>query len=121
MSQRVPPAPAAVSPGVWCSALPFPNPLGFAFSYSVRVPGGVVVVDMGWDSDESWEAFVGGLKRAGAGLDDLVGVVSPTFTTITTAWPSESARTPPPGSRYTPPNSRRSRPAPATAWSRSSE
>ena len=75
MLNRAVPDPAAVSHGVWSVGLPFPNPLGFAFSYSVRVPDGVVAVDIGWDSDECWDAFVKGLSRAGACLDDLVGVV----------------------------------------------
>ncbi|TDV56328.1 MBL fold metallo-hydrolase [Actinophytocola oryzae] len=69
------PGPAEVAGGVWSVALPFPNPLGFAFSYVVPVAGGVVVVDAGWDSDTCWEAFLAGLASAGAGLDDLVGVV----------------------------------------------
>ena len=69
------PGPAEVAGGVWSVALPFPNPLGFAFSYCLRVPDGVVVVDMGWDSDECWEVFQHGLARAGASLGDLVGVV----------------------------------------------
>jgi glyoxylase-like metal-dependent hydrolase (beta-lactamase superfamily II) len=69
------PGPAEVVDGVWSVGLPFPNPLGFAFSYVVPVAGGVVVVDAGWDSDECWAAFLGGLAAAGAGLDDLVGVV----------------------------------------------
>jgi glyoxylase-like metal-dependent hydrolase (beta-lactamase superfamily II) len=69
------PGPAEVADGVWSVALPFPNPLEFAFSYVVPVSDGVVVVDAGWDSDECWDAFQGGLAAAGAGLDDLVGVV----------------------------------------------
>ncbi|MGH3759259.1 MBL fold metallo-hydrolase [Actinophytocola sp.] len=69
------PGPAEVAGGVWSVPLPFPNPLGFAFGYVVPVPDGVVVVDAGWDSDECWDAFRAGLAAAGAGLDDLVGVV----------------------------------------------
>jgi glyoxylase-like metal-dependent hydrolase (beta-lactamase superfamily II) len=69
------PGPAEVAGGVWSVALPFPNPLGFAFCYVVPVADGVLVVDCGWDSDECWAAFRGGLAAAGAGLDDVVGVV----------------------------------------------
>src|SRR4051794_11707255 len=73
--ERVVPEPAEVAGGVWSVALPFPNPLGFAFSYVVPVAGGVLVVDAGWDSDECWDAFRAGLAAAGAGLDDVVGLV----------------------------------------------
>lgn len=70
------PEPAEVAPGVHAVALPFPNPLRFAFSYSIEVSGGVVVVDAGWNSDECWNAFVGGLAAAGVGVGDVVGVVA---------------------------------------------
>lgn len=73
--EPVVPAPAEVAGGVWSVALPFPNPLGFAFSYVVPVPGGVLVVDAGWDSDECWDAFRAGLAAAGVGPDDVVGLV----------------------------------------------
>ncbi|HEY0447675.1 MBL fold metallo-hydrolase [Actinophytocola sp.] len=75
MDSAAVPEPAEVSGGVWSVALPFPNPLGFAFSYVVPAAGGVLVVDAGWDSDECWDAFQAGLAAAGAGLDDVVGVV----------------------------------------------
>jgi glyoxylase-like metal-dependent hydrolase (beta-lactamase superfamily II) len=75
MDSAAVPEPAEVADGVWSFALPFPNPLGFAFSYAVPVSDGVLVVDAGWDSDECWEAFQSGLAAAGAGLDDVVGVV----------------------------------------------
>jgi glyoxylase-like metal-dependent hydrolase (beta-lactamase superfamily II) len=75
MPSRTPPPPAEVVPGVWSAGLPFPNPLGFTFSYFVRVADGVVAVDMGWDSEESWQAFRSGLGYAGASLDQLLGVV----------------------------------------------
>jgi glyoxylase-like metal-dependent hydrolase (beta-lactamase superfamily II) len=73
--EPVVPEPAEVAGGVWSVALPFPNPLGFAFSYVVPVADGVLVVDAGWDSDECWDAFRAGLAAAGAGLDDVVGLV----------------------------------------------
>jgi glyoxylase-like metal-dependent hydrolase (beta-lactamase superfamily II) len=49
--------------------------LVFAFTYFLRVPKGFVAVDMGWESDECWNAFREGLGRAGGSLDTLVGVV----------------------------------------------
>lgn len=69
------PEPTQAADGVWSTGLPFPSPLGFAFSYLVRVADGVVAVDAGWDSPECWDAFLGGLWAAGAGLDELRGVV----------------------------------------------
>jgi glyoxylase-like metal-dependent hydrolase (beta-lactamase superfamily II) len=65
----------AVRPGVWATAVPFPSPLAYSYSYALRFPAGVVVVDLGWDSDQAWQAFRSGLQRAGTDLDDVVGVV----------------------------------------------
>ncbi|MED5803856.1 MBL fold metallo-hydrolase [Gordonia sp. Z-3] len=66
---------SAVAPGVWSTLLPFPSALSYSCSYSIRVPDGIVVVDLGWDSDAGWSAFQAGLSRAGATLSDIVGVV----------------------------------------------
>ncbi|KPM54562.1 beta-lactamase [Frankia sp. R43] len=65
----------AAADGVWATAVPFPSPLAYSYSYAVRTAGGVVVVDLGWDSDEGWSAFQTGLSRAGHGLDEIIGVV----------------------------------------------
>jgi glyoxylase-like metal-dependent hydrolase (beta-lactamase superfamily II) len=67
---------SCVSPGVWATALPFPSVLAYYFSYCVRVPHGVVIVDLGWDSDDAWRLFLAGLGRAGASLDEIIGVVA---------------------------------------------
>ncbi|MFB7992306.1 MBL fold metallo-hydrolase [Streptomyces sp. NPDC056002] len=65
----------AVAGGAWATALPFPSPLAYSYSYALRYPDGIVVVDLGWDSDEAWQAFLAGLARAGAGLDEVKGIV----------------------------------------------
>ncbi|WP_446045438.1 MBL fold metallo-hydrolase [Streptomyces olivaceus] len=65
----------AVAGGAWATAVPFPSPLAYSYSYALRYPDGIVVVDLGWDSDEAWRAFLAGLTRAGAGLDEVRGVV----------------------------------------------
>lgn len=65
----------AFQPGLWGTALPFPSPLAFSLGYLMVVDEGVIAVDLGWNSDASWEAFVRGLSLAGAEPDDLVGVV----------------------------------------------
>jgi glyoxylase-like metal-dependent hydrolase (beta-lactamase superfamily II) len=66
---------SAVAPGVWRAALPFPSPLVYSFCYVLSVDDGYVAVDLGWDSDESWELFRAVIDRAGGTLDQLVGVV----------------------------------------------
>jgi glyoxylase-like metal-dependent hydrolase (beta-lactamase superfamily II) len=66
---------APVIPGVWVSALPFPNPLKYVFSYLIETATGLVVVDLGWNTDEGWQTFLSGLSHAGKSLDDVSGVV----------------------------------------------
>ena len=66
---------SAVSPGVWVTALPFPSALSYSYSYCLRYSGGVVVVDLGWDTAEGWRTFQLGLNRAGVTLDEVIGVV----------------------------------------------
>jgi glyoxylase-like metal-dependent hydrolase (beta-lactamase superfamily II) len=72
---RTVPPPSAVAPGVWSIPIPFPNPLAYVLSYAIRVREGIVLVDLGWDSDEAWDSLQLGLRRAGADLDDVVGAV----------------------------------------------
>lgn len=77
-AKKVPPprgVASCVTPGVWATKVPFPSFLEYAFSYTVRVPGGFIVVDLGWDSDEAWAAFELGLSRAGGRPEDVIGVV----------------------------------------------
>ncbi|HEX4088595.1 MAG TPA: MBL fold metallo-hydrolase [Trebonia sp.] len=73
-SRSVPPA-AAVAVGVWSIPIPFPNPLGYALCYCIRAGAGVILVDLGWDSDEAWDALLAGLRQAGAGLRDIAGAI----------------------------------------------
>lgn len=65
----------ALAGGVWATAVPFPSPLAYSYSYALRYPDGFVLVDLGWESDEAWDALLAGLARAGAGLDEVIGVV----------------------------------------------
>jgi glyoxylase-like metal-dependent hydrolase (beta-lactamase superfamily II) len=65
----------AVAPGAWASAIPFPSPLAYNYSYALRFAAGIVVVDLGWESDDAWAAFEAGLRRAGSGLDEVIGAV----------------------------------------------
>jgi glyoxylase-like metal-dependent hydrolase (beta-lactamase superfamily II) len=66
---------APVLPGVWVTALPFPSPLKFSYSYLVEMRDGVVVVDLGCNTDDSWQTFTAGLAVAGMSLDDVRGAV----------------------------------------------
>jgi len=65
----------AVAGGAWATAIPFPGRLAYSYSYALRYADGLVLVDLGWDSGEAWRAFLAGLSRAGAGLDEVIGVV----------------------------------------------
>jgi glyoxylase-like metal-dependent hydrolase (beta-lactamase superfamily II) len=75
MTTRCVPPAAAVAAGVWSIPIPFPNPLGYALCYSVQAGRGVVLIDLGWDSAEAWDALTAGLRSAGAGLPDVLGAV----------------------------------------------
>jgi glyoxylase-like metal-dependent hydrolase (beta-lactamase superfamily II) len=35
----------------------------------------VVLIDLGWDSDEAWDVLTAGLRSAGAGLPDVTGAI----------------------------------------------
>jgi glyoxylase-like metal-dependent hydrolase (beta-lactamase superfamily II) len=62
--------------GLWSIPVPIPdNPLRYTLTYLVPGDDGIVVVDPGWYSDDSWEALTSGLKQAGASVSDVVGVV----------------------------------------------
>ena len=66
---------SAVAPGVWSFPIPFPNPLRYSFVYSVEVDRGVILVDLGWDSEQAWGALMTGLARSGHSLDQVRGAV----------------------------------------------
>lgn len=72
---RTPPDPSAVASGVWSLPIPFPNPLRYSLVYSLAVDGGVILVDLGWDSTEAWDALLTGLERSGHTLGDVRGAV----------------------------------------------
>ncbi|WP_425826846.1 MBL fold metallo-hydrolase [Streptomyces fractus] len=62
---------------VWSVPVPIPrNPLRYTLSYLLPGRTGLVVVDPGWDSDESWEVLRRGLAAAGAGPKDVTGIVA---------------------------------------------
>ncbi|MDT0331126.1 MBL fold metallo-hydrolase [Nocardiopsis lambiniae] len=62
--------------GVWSLPVPIPgNPLGFTYVYVLTGSDGPVLIDTGWDHDDSWEALVKGLARIGHGIDEVRGAV----------------------------------------------
>jgi glyoxylase-like metal-dependent hydrolase (beta-lactamase superfamily II) len=63
--------------GLWSVPVPIPdNPLRYTLCYLIPGDDGLVVVDPGWDSPEGWAALEGGLRAAGAGAADVVGIVA---------------------------------------------
>ncbi|MBK1789102.1 MBL fold metallo-hydrolase [Prauserella cavernicola] len=62
--------------GLWSVPVPIPdNPLRYTLSYLVPGDDGLVVVDPGWNADETWTALLAGLAEAGATPKDITGIV----------------------------------------------
>lgn len=67
---------AHLGEGVWSLPIPIPdNPLGYTLVYVLATPHGPVLVDAGWDHEESWQALTAGLDSIGANVGDVQGVV----------------------------------------------
>jgi glyoxylase-like metal-dependent hydrolase (beta-lactamase superfamily II) len=63
-------------PGLWSIGVPFPdNPLGYTLVYLIESDRGPVLVDAGWDDDESWAALEAGFRVAGHDVADCYGVL----------------------------------------------
>ncbi|MET0326756.1 MAG: MBL fold metallo-hydrolase, partial [Ilumatobacteraceae bacterium] len=66
----------AVRPGLWSIGVPIPdNPLGYTLVYLIESDRGPVLVDAGWDDDESWDALVAGFRAAGTDVSECYGVL----------------------------------------------
>lgn len=62
--------------GVWSVPVPIPgNPLGYTLVYVLDTPRGPVLVDAGWNHEDSWRALTAGLEAAGTSVSDVYGVV----------------------------------------------
>ncbi|MGW9351445.1 Glyoxylase, beta-lactamase superfamily II [Nocardiopsis flavescens] len=62
--------------GVWSLPVPIPgNPLGFTYVYALTGGDGPVLIDTGWDHDDSWDALVAGLARIGHRVEEVRGAV----------------------------------------------
>jgi glyoxylase-like metal-dependent hydrolase (beta-lactamase superfamily II) len=61
---------------LWSIPVPIPNnPLRYVSSYAFGTGGGLVLLDTGWDADDSWQALVAGLAAIGASPQDVRGVL----------------------------------------------
>jgi len=74
--QRVMPPVEQLAGDLWSVPVPIPNnPLRYVSSYAFASAGGLVLLDTGWDADESWQALVAGLASIGAEPGDVRGVL----------------------------------------------
>ncbi|GII92534.1 MBL fold metallo-hydrolase [Sinosporangium siamense] len=65
-----------VRPGIWSIPVPLPlEAMRYVLVYALEVPGGVVLVDAGWDTDEAYTALCDGLATAGYAITDVKGVL----------------------------------------------
>lgn len=62
--------------GVWSLPVPIPgNPLGFTYVYLVSGDGGAVLVDTGWNHQESWDALTRAVEHTGHTVEGIRGAV----------------------------------------------
>jgi len=55
-----------VRPGLWSIPVPIPmTGLRYVLVYALELPGGVAVIDAGWNTEDAWDALVAGLAVAG--------------------------------------------------------
>jgi len=74
--RRAQPSIEDLGDGVWSVPVPIPgNPLGYTLVYALESERGVVLVDAGWQHEESWDALMGGLRALGLGVGDVYGLI----------------------------------------------
>jgi glyoxylase-like metal-dependent hydrolase (beta-lactamase superfamily II) len=74
--QRALPPVEELAADLWSIPVPIPNnPLRYVSSYAFGTGAGLVLLDTGWNADESWQALVAGLASIGASLPDVRGVL----------------------------------------------
>jgi glyoxylase-like metal-dependent hydrolase (beta-lactamase superfamily II) len=74
--QRVMPPVERLDADLWSIPVPIPdNPLRYVSVYAFGAGDGLVLIDVGWGSDESWQALADGLESIGAGVADVRGVL----------------------------------------------
>jgi glyoxylase-like metal-dependent hydrolase (beta-lactamase superfamily II) len=73
---RVMPPVEQLAADLWSIPVPIPNnPLRYVSSYAFGSGGGLVVLDTGWNAEESWQTLVAGLESIGASPGDVRGVL----------------------------------------------
>ncbi|MEV6703440.1 MBL fold metallo-hydrolase [Streptomyces sp. NPDC051453] len=73
---RVLPPVERVRDGLWSIPVPIPdNPLRYVLVYALESRDGLVLIDAGWDDDESWRALEAGLASIGGGVQDVRAVL----------------------------------------------
>ena len=67
---------AAIGDGIFQIPVPITNnPLGHTLVYAMESPGGLVLVDAGWDDDNAWDGLTSGLEAIGHSVSEVEGVV----------------------------------------------
>src|ERR1700761_2323497 len=73
---RVTPPVEKLGEDLWSIPVPIPNnPLRYVSSYVFASDGGLVLIDVGWNAEESWLALVAGLESIGASPRDVRGML----------------------------------------------
>src|SRR5574340_483439 len=67
---------AAVGDGIYQLQVPITgNPLGHTLVYAMESPGGLVLIDAGWDDDNAWDGLTSGLEAIGHSVTEVEGIV----------------------------------------------
>lgn len=70
------PEPADIGGGLWSIPVPIPHsPLGYTLVYALESPRGHVLIDAGWEHDDSWGVLRDGLATLGGDVKDVYGVI----------------------------------------------
>jgi glyoxylase-like metal-dependent hydrolase (beta-lactamase superfamily II) len=65
-----------VRPGLWSIPVPMPNnSLRYVLVYVFETDRGLYLVDVGWNTDEAYEALCAGLGQFGASIGDVAGML----------------------------------------------
>src|SRR5262249_56572021 len=74
--QRVMPPVEQLDQDLWSIPVPIPrNPLRYVSAYAFGAGPGLVLIDSGWGSEQSWRSLLAGLGAIGAGVGDVRGVL----------------------------------------------
>ncbi|WP_413767566.1 MBL fold metallo-hydrolase [Rhodococcus pyridinivorans] len=61
-----------VRPGLWSIPVPMPkNPLRYVLSYALALDDGLALIDLGMDTEESWDTLVAGVAATGHHITDV--------------------------------------------------